>query len=189
MDRDVEVRTIDGEDRAWLADVVKKADGGDPAALADLRKFLAENPLIYRQAGNLAAPLEAAWIDHIAGGNRLIAESVKLETARFREELLGDRPGELVRMLVNQVIVNHLELQAHQRCASESANATEGRKTTILKRRNRAQKRLGYAVKTLESVQRLLPKDESVKRAAVPKKKAAGRARGSAVVDGGSSQG
>ena len=157
MDKDVEMGLTEEENRAWFKAVVEKANGGDPAALVEMRAFLDDQPEIYRKIGDMAHPLEAGWIGGIAGGNQLIAESVRLEVDRFRAGLLGDHPDDLETMLVNQVVLIHLELQYHQMGADGLGNASKGRATTLLKRLDSAQRRLGTAVRTLDVVRKRIP--------------------------------
>lgn len=49
--------------------IIRKANEGDPKALAKLRTFLDENPQVWQHVGDLARTAEKAWITLIANGS------------------------------------------------------------------------------------------------------------------------
>jgi hypothetical protein len=142
-------------DLAWFEAVVTKADAGDRAALAALRRTLDANPEVWKKVGDLAGHAEAAWVDLAAGGNRLVAESLRREADRLRDALRGERPTPAERLLADQVVVSYLEVGYLRAQAAASPGATQGQVKAGLKRLESAQRRYLDAVKALETVRKL----------------------------------
>jgi hypothetical protein len=150
-----EFRPADDEDRAWLKALVEKANGGDGPALTELRAFLDENPRLWHRLGDMGAHAEAAWIELIANGDRLVAESVKREADRLREELRGETPGPVERLLADQIVVSHLRLQYLQTRAADSPGVTKGQQATLARQLDGARNGYLSALKTLALVRKL----------------------------------
>ena len=160
MDETVEFQPADSEDRAWLEALLERANAGDPGALAGVHEFLDRNPQLWRAVGDLAGHAEAAWTEVIGGGNALIAGSVKREADRLRGELLGDHPSPVERMLVDQVVVSHLELRYLQVRAAEAPGTTSGQVASATRRLDSAQRRYLAALKSLETIRKLAIRDD-----------------------------
>lgn len=91
--------------------VVKSANTGDAAALAELREILHNNPEIWQKVGDLGEHAENALIQAAADGNALVAESLRNTWESMRRELAGPRPGVLQRMAAQSVVTAWMELQ------------------------------------------------------------------------------
>jgi hypothetical protein len=155
-----EFRPPDANDRAWLKALVERANAGDLDAVAGVRDFLDRNPQIWRSVGDMAAHAEAAWVELIGRGDRLLGEALTREADRLRGELLGDHPTPVERMLVDQVVVSHLELRYLQVRAAEAPGTTSGQIASATRRLDGAQRRYLAALKSLETVRRLSVRDD-----------------------------
>ena len=56
--------------------LVKKANGGNKAALVELRRVLDDNPHIWRTVGNLGLHARMALARTVAGGDELVYDSL-----------------------------------------------------------------------------------------------------------------
>src|SRR5947209_4374049 len=54
-----------------------RSNAGDSQALAELRRFLDDRPEIWETCGDLGRRAERCWIDLVADGDALSAESIK----------------------------------------------------------------------------------------------------------------
>jgi hypothetical protein len=156
----VEFRPPDANDRAWLKALVAKANAGDAGAIAGVREFLDANPQIWRAVGDMAAHAEGAWVELIGRGDRLLGEALSREADRLRADLLGDHPSPVERMLVDQVVVSHLELRYLQVRAAEAPGTTSGQVASATRRLDSAQRRYLAALKSLETVRKLVARDD-----------------------------
>lgn len=138
-----------------VAEQVEKANGGDPRALARLGKFLDDNPALWHRLGNLAGHAETAWIELISQGDTLAAETIRRESERLREELLGKTATPVERLMVAQIVPLQLEVQYLQIRAAEVSGASSGQVGVLLKRLESAQRRYLGAIKMLTLVRKL----------------------------------
>jgi hypothetical protein len=149
------------DDRKWLTAVVARANGGDPEAAAEVRRFLDANPELAGKLGDLAWHTESALTGLIAGGNALAAEAIRRESDRLREELRGDGSSPLEKLLVDQVVATHLHVRHLQLLAAQSPGQTRGQSTSLTKRLESAQRLHAGAIKSLVTVRKLLPTAKS----------------------------
>jgi hypothetical protein len=106
-----------------LETMLDRANAGDAAALAVLRKALELRPGLLGQTGDLAHQCEQAWLQLIAGTQEVFKESLSRHLKTLRRELggsLGERPqGEpaaggdgargvppLERLLIDRIALN-----------------------------------------------------------------------------------
>ena len=66
-----------------------RARDGDPEALAEVRRALDEHPEVWRQAGDLAAQVESAWIGLFIGADPTARECLTRRMAELKAGLLG----------------------------------------------------------------------------------------------------
>src|SRR5262249_56124744 len=76
-----------------------------------------KNRGIWGQGGDLAAVAERSWIELIAGTNQLVAESARRRVGRLKEDLGGDSPTVIERVLIDHLAAcylaaQHAEIQA-----------------------------------------------------------------------------
>jgi hypothetical protein len=145
------------EDWKELQRKMTKANGGDAEAIAWLRDFLDRNPQVWHHIGDLAGAAETAWIALISDGDVLAAEAIRRQLATTRENLIGQNPSAVEKLLGDQVMATLLEVKYLE---SISANAGGGSLTQaglLLKRLESAQRRHAAAIKSLLQFRKLLP--------------------------------
>lgn len=145
----------DPKDRESLEQLVQKANQGDAEAIQALRRLLDENVEVAKKLGDLAWNVETSLIAKIANGNSLGIEAIRRQVAQLREELAGDTPSPIERLLVDQVVAVYLEGQYLQLKQTDSPGTTQGRATLHMKRLESSQKRLMKALKTLATVRKM----------------------------------
>ena len=98
-----------------LQSLVKRADSGDAQATAELCSFLDENPTVWEEMGDLARHAERAQIAVAAGDNTMLAESIRRNAARLRQEVTRLPTEPLEGLLVDRVVISWIQL-----CAAEA---------------------------------------------------------------------
>src|SRR5262249_60323762 len=83
-----------------LARLLKRAEQGDRSVLPELREALNADTNLWRHYGDLAAQAEASLILLAAGKNFLLAESLQRKLRALKDELGGESPSPLQRLLV-----------------------------------------------------------------------------------------
>jgi uncharacterized protein YbcI len=145
----------DPEGRESLEQLVQKANQGDSEAIQALRRYLDERVDLAKKLGDLAWHVETSLIAKIANGNALGIEAIRRQVAQLREELAGDTPSPIERLLADQVVAVYLEGQYLQLKQTEASGTTQGRTTLHMKRLESSQKRLTKALKTLAIVRKM----------------------------------
>lgn len=137
--------------------VVAQANAGDKAALASLRQKLDDNPNIWADIGRIALESERTLIERVAGGDRLVAESVRRTLEQMRTDLnSGSSPAE--KMAVDRVVVAWLFLQLADKALAVDGGAALPQAQFTLKKHEVASRQYHAAVKSLHDVQERLPK-------------------------------
>jgi hypothetical protein len=154
--RDSQARPQGSGQKALFKELISRANLGDQEALTRLRQVLDSNPQLWRQAGNLTAVAEKAWIDLVAGTNAVAAESARRCLAEMKTELKGPHPTPLESMLVDLVGVTWLATR-HAEIQAASTGGSLDQATFRLRRAESSQKRHLNAVKTLATLRSLLP--------------------------------
>jgi hypothetical protein len=139
-----------------LARLLKRAEQGDRSALPELRKALDADTNLWRHYGDLAAQAEASLILLAAGNSLLLAESLQRKLRALKDELGGESPSPLERLLVERTTATWLQVSYFDGLAAQSAAATEARLKLLLKAQDAAHRRHLTAVKTLATVRKLL---------------------------------
>jgi hypothetical protein len=103
-------------------------------------------------------------VELIANGDRLVAESVRREADRLRDELRGENSGPVERLLVDQVVVSHLRLQYLQARAADAPGVTKGQVAALARQVEGARRGYLSALKTLVLVRKLGAGDRSATR-------------------------
>jgi hypothetical protein len=142
-----------------LAAVAEKAKGGDKAAVAEIRRALADQPdrLIELGCGDLAKTVELVKVARFAKDDDLRYVAVRAKMGQLRAELAGPRPSPIERLLADRAALCWLDCHA-----TDLEAEVEGRKGIDLKvrafhdrRRERAHKRYLSALKVLAQVRKL----------------------------------
>lgn len=134
-----------------IRDLVVRAKKGDAQVLPRIRELLDAFPGIWKRIGDLSALAENSWITVIAASEPVLAESIKKSIAEMKAGLLGERSGQLEKLLTDQIVAAWLELKCQEVAASRDSSSQR------LKRLESANKRYLEAVKTLTSLRALVP--------------------------------
>jgi hypothetical protein len=135
---------------------VDKANGGDRAALTDLRDFFDRHPEVWQTCGDLGKCSERAWLALLAAG-ALGTESVKRHVEQLRADLGGPCPTPVERLLVDRAVVCYLSL-SHAELASARPDPSSPAQVAIrLKRCESAQRRYLSALRMLALLRATVP--------------------------------
>jgi hypothetical protein len=139
-----------------LARLLARAEQGDRSVLPELRKALDGDTNLWRQYGDLAAQAEASLILLAAGPNLLMAESLQRKLKSMKQELSGERPSPLDRLLVERVTATWLQVSYYDALLAQAKGANEGRLKVLQGQQDAAHRRHLTALKTLATVRKLL---------------------------------
>src|SRR5262249_38613954 len=124
-----------------LARLLKRAEQGDRSVLPELREALNANANLWQHYGDLAAQAEASLIVLAAGKNLLLAESLQHKLRALKDELCGEAPSPLERLLVERATATWLQVSYFDGLAAQSAGAAEARLKLIIKAQDAAHRR------------------------------------------------
>jgi hypothetical protein len=122
---------------------------------------LNKHPEIWSEYGDLARRAKAAWLDLIAGEDLLLRESVSRRLEAMEAELGHAEASPLERLLIGRIAACWLQTQ-HAEAAFIQVEGTNGTAPArLLKRHDRAQRRLLAAIKQLALLRKLLKPTQS----------------------------
>ncbi|MCE9525808.1 MAG: hypothetical protein K8R36_07115 [Planctomycetales bacterium] len=98
----------EGDPKAWLLELNKRANLGDQEALIELREMLDLNPQVWHSLGDLGARAEQRWITLITGGDKLHEESIARKLADMKAGIRAGKPTPLESLLIDMVGVTWL---------------------------------------------------------------------------------
>jgi hypothetical protein len=142
-----------------FAELVRRAGDGNQACLKGLRAILDENPDIWKHAGDVAALAERVWTEQIAGGNKLVEESIRRQVQALKASFAGGNPTALEGLLIGVIGVTWLAAHHGEIAAAQTGGSVQ-QVASRLRRAESGQRRLLNSVKTLALVRALLPRGE-----------------------------
>ena len=140
-----------------LPELVKQANAGDQAALAQLRQTLDENPQIWRAVGNLALHARMVLVDAIANGDQLLRDSLLRHADDMETGLAGPSSSPLERLAVQRIVACWLETQYAAVQGPEPTGNTLRHAKFALQIKESAEKRFHAAIKSLSLIRQMLP--------------------------------
>ena len=155
-----------------LPELVKKANTGDQASLAQLRRTLDENPQIWRAVGNLAQHARMVLVDAIAGKDQLAKDSLLRHADEMEKDLAGPSPSPLERLTAGRIVACWLETHYAALQGPEPTGNTLKHAKFVLQIKESAEKRFHAAIKSLSLIRKMLP--SSATTGAKPGQNAAG---------------
>ena len=144
------------DEQEVLARLLKRAEQGDRAVLLQLRAALDANSSIWQSYGDLAAHAEASLIELAAGPNLLMALSLQRRLKALKDELGGESPSALDRLLAERVAACWLQASFYDGLLAQAREASEGRLRMLQRLQDAAHRRFLAAAKTLAVVKKLL---------------------------------
>jgi len=139
-----------------LARLLARAEQGDRAVLPQLRETLDRNEALWRGYGDLASHAEASLILLAAGPNLLMAESLQRKLKSMKQELGGESPSPLERLLIERATATWLQVNYYDALLAQAKGANEGRLKVLQAQQDAAHRRYLAALKTLATVRKLL---------------------------------
>jgi hypothetical protein len=139
-----------------LASLLTRAERGDRTALPELRQALDSNANLWRHYGDLAAHAEASLILLAAGKNLLLAESLQRKLKALKDDLGGDSPSPLNRLLIERVTATWLQVSYFDGLLAQAKGVSEAQAKALQRQQDAAHRRHLAAVKTLATVKKLL---------------------------------
>ena len=144
-----------------LAELVEKAGKGDKNPLPEIRKILKESPELAWQLMDVSRVAEWRYTEMMLKEEDFGKKEVlKAQLAAMREEIAGDNPSPLERLLAERIVLAWLQIQLFEDLyASSMAKGT----TTLAqgnykqKRIDQAYKRYLSAIRTLAQIRKLNP--------------------------------
>ncbi len=142
-----------------LQEFARKAEKGDREAVLALRNLLHENPNLAWQLTNLAWTAERSFVGKLSeDGNLARREAIERQLASMREEVAGETPSPLERLLAERVVATWLQIQLFEALYGHNMfkNLTICQGEYHQKRLDRAHRRHLSAIRTLAQVRKLL---------------------------------
>lgn len=136
-----------------------RANEGDRRATEKLRQAFDRNPGLWDVVGDVAYQAEASTVSMLAGRNEVVEDAIRRKLKGLKQELAGESPSPLERLLVDRVAACWL-LLAH--AENKYAEVMKERSVSFdlseyhQRRCDRAQRRYLAAIKALAQVRRLL---------------------------------
>jgi hypothetical protein len=140
-----------------IRELADRAHRGSEQALAHLRRLLDNCPEIWEQVGDLARHAELAWLDLLAGEDRLMHEAVKRQILKVKGDLLGTHPTPMERLLVDQAVACYLAVQHAEMALAAPGSTSPAQAAIRLRRAESSQKRYLAALKTLARLRATVP--------------------------------
>src|SRR5262245_27798975 len=135
--------------------LLERAQGGDTAALAELRGW-AEGAGLWEQMGDLAWHAEEALLKAITGEDVLAREAIRCHLAQLGAELAGDGATPLERVLVARFVLCWGAANVADMAALAAAGGTPRQADHILRRQASAHRLLRGAARSLSLARKLL---------------------------------
>ena len=158
--RNGERPTDSDPDTGRLRELMRRAEAGDRTVLPEMRPLVDATPGLWDRAGHVAGFARRAWSDLIGTTNQFIVEGVERKAEEQRQELLGDAPTPLERLLVERVVLCSLQVHyleaIYARQLGQSGGMSWAADLGHQRRQDRAHRRYLSAIRTLAQVRRLL---------------------------------
>ncbi len=143
-----------------LRELVKMAEKGTKKAIPEIRKILEESPELAWRYMTLAKLAERLFINKMSKDKDLAAkELMEYQLAAMREEIAGENPSPLERLLVERVVATWLQIQLFESIYASSLyqNMTIAQGNYYQKRLDQTYRRHLSAIRTLAQIRKLAP--------------------------------
>ena len=143
-----------------LNELVKKAEKGDKESLPEIRKILKESPELAWQIMDYGKLAEWHFIERMTKDKDFGSkELLRQQLAAMREEIAGENPSPLERLLAERIVATWLQIQLF-----EGLYAANMYNSISINQGNYQQKRLDRAyrnhlsaIRTLAQIRKLVP--------------------------------
>lgn len=138
--------------RERLTALNKRANAGDPVAVAELGAFLDLHPEVWQSVGDLARLSAAAWSAALAGNDALARESIRRSAAVWKTTLIGPEASPTEQALGDAAVVARLAL-THAESLAAAGDAARPVAEFAVKRLDAALRRFTSTLRLLAQVQ------------------------------------
>jgi hypothetical protein len=143
-------------DKEKLTDLVGRAQDGDKKVLPTLRKVLDEEPKIARIV-NLARDVEHSLVKAMSGDDLFCQEAIPRNLSEMRDEIAGENPSALERLLAERIALCWLQLQYYEAIYAQNLSKFTITQSEHHQRRiDKAHRRYLSAMRTLAQIRKLL---------------------------------
>jgi len=159
--------------------MLERAQQGDQDVLPELRKYLDTNPTLWKEYGDLAAQVELALVELIAGNDLIRQESLRRQLTEMKTKLSETEPSFLESLLIDRITACWLQVQHADLTYAKAKGIDLDQATFMQKRLDQTNRRYLFAIKQLATVRKLLPKATETQAASNsnPKKRSAAKRR------------
>ena len=143
-----------------LRELVKKAEKGTKKAVPEIREILREHPQLSWKLVDLSRMTEGIFIGRMSKDEDLASkETMKRQLACMREEVAGDNPSPLERLLAERVAATWLQVQLFEGvyASSMSKNMTLAQADYHQRRIDKAHNRYLSAIRALAQIRKMGP--------------------------------
>ena len=143
-----------------LRELVKKAEKGDKEGLPEIRKILKESPDLAWRIMDYGKQAEWHFIERMTKEEDFGSKEVlKRQLAAMREEIAGENPSALERLLAERVVATWLQLQLFEGlyAANMYQDMSEKQGSYLQKQSERAHRNHLSAIRTLAQIRKMGP--------------------------------
>lgn len=155
-----EQREVYRETVGKLRELVKKAEKGTKKAVPEIREILNEHPQLSWKLIDLSKLTEGLFINKMSRDEDLASkEAMKHQLACMREEVAGDNPSPLERLLAERVAATWLQAQLFEGIYASSMfkSMTLAQADYHQRRIDKAHRRHLSAIRTLAQIRKMGP--------------------------------
>ena len=142
-----------------LRGLLGKAEKGDEDTVPEIRQILDERPDLAWQFVDVAQVAEEALIEKMSGEEDLaVKEIMRCQLKAMREEIAGENPSPLERLLAERVVATWLQIQLFEGlyASGMSKSTTIAQDSYHQKRLDQAYRRHLSAIRALAQMRKLL---------------------------------
>jgi hypothetical protein len=125
-----------------LNELVRKAEEGDRESVPEIREILRESPELAWRLMDYGKMAEWHFIQRMTRDEDLVSKEIlECQLAAMREEIVGENPSTIERLLAERIVLTWLQIQLFEGLYA----ANMQKKSTSIKEDNYHQKRLDQA--------------------------------------------
>ena len=143
-----------------LSGLFKQAEKGNEKAVPEIRKILQESPDLAWRFMDFATLAERRFIENMTKDKDLASrETMEFQLAAMREEVAGENPSPLERLLAERIVLTWLQIQLFEGLYASSMfkSMTSAQGSYYQKRLDHAHRRHLSAIRTLAQIRKLGP--------------------------------
>jgi len=143
-----------------LRDLFNKAEKGNRKAVPEIREILKESPDLAWRFMDFATLAERRFIENMTKDKDLASrEAMEFQLAAMREEIAGESPSPLERLLTERIVLIWLQIQLFEGLYASSMfkSMTLAQASYYQKRLDHAHRRHLSAIRTLAQIRKMGP--------------------------------